>query len=209
MLRGELSELITAAPDKRDYGPRQPNGFGGLGSNLNHQRVRVLGRSGPAQQAGIARFKAERRRIYRHVWARFVDDGDYAKWHSQLAQLQPTLELALFDQLADRIRQRSYVARAGSNRGNSILVQQQPVKQCCGEPGRLAGCEIERIGLNQFSRTGLQRDGKSFQGGVLRLARGACQERRGGLRLSAKRRDAGLFSCHQQRVVRNRCGRSA
>jgi hypothetical protein len=114
------------------------------GQALQHRRVDrpialdCLGAA--AQDAGIASHEAERRRVGRHVGARFVDHADHAQRHAHPAQFDPRWAARQFRDDADRVGQRGYLRKAIDHSGNRRIRQRQPVDEggvAAGGPGAL------------------------------------------------------------------------
>ena len=116
----------------------------GAGQRFLDQRgdraIAANGLGAAAQDRGIARFKAQRRRVGGHVRTRFVDDADNAQRHAHFSDLDAAraeLELADF---ADRIGQSGDLFNAFSHRLDALLAQGEAVEQsglqpcgpCCG-----------------------------------------------------------------------------
>ena len=124
--RGVLHQLDTVRG--------QPGFFHRLAHRLSHCRVRMDGLLPAAQNDGVARLQAERRRVRRHVGARLVDDADHAERHAHALDLQAVGTDKPAHHLPDRVLLRRHLAHSLRHPGNAGRGQRQPVQHAFAHP---------------------------------------------------------------------------
>ncbi len=98
--------------DQLDRGFRQAGRFQPGAHAIGDGAVRLERLRAAAQDAGVARLDAQRRRVGGHVGARFVDDADHAERHAHLRHLDAGRPRHALRDRADRIGQRRHLLDA-------------------------------------------------------------------------------------------------
>ena len=161
----------------------------GAGQRFLDQRgdcaVAANGLGAAAQDRGIARFKAQRRRVGGHVRTRFVDDADDAQRHAHLAHLNPArAELELAD-LADRVGQGGDLFNAFGHRLDALLAQGEAVEQSGLQPGGSCRGDILGVRSKQGRAFAPDRGRQGKQSSIFNARIGAGDGTRGGTGLGA------------------------
>ena len=127
--------VCTAAAAMPDCGQR-------VLDHLRERQVAVERLAAPAQDRGVAGLEAEGGDVDGDVRPRLVDHADDADGDAPLAQPQAVREHAAIVFRADRIGQRGDAARVVGERGQPLLVQQQPVEQRLAQSLGAAGRDV-------------------------------------------------------------------
>src|SRR5438132_1188506 len=145
-----------------------------------------------AQDAGVARFQAQRRGVGGHVGTRFVDDADHAQGHAHLADLDPGRLLLQFAHVADRIGQLRDLLEALRHRFDAFLRERQAVDERRVLAGRARGLDVLDVRGEKLFRVAPHGFGGGEKRAVLGVGPGARNLARGGARPAAHLEHVGL-----------------
>ena len=111
----------------------------------HQRRVGRLRRRSAAQHHRVPGAQRERGDVDSDVRACFVDGTDDAERNAHLGQPHAVGQCALIEDPADRVGQLGDVAHGCGQRADSVLVEAEPVLQCCGQSVGAAALEILRV----------------------------------------------------------------
>ena len=139
-------------------------------AQLGPQRLVRMERLAPAaQDHGVARLEAERRRVDRHVRSRFVDHRDHAERDRHLSDAQTVGAHAVVRDPADRIGQRDHVVQALDHVRPFSVRDPEPVSHRVGH-ALLGGLgDVLRVRLHDLWASGVEPLSHAGEPGVLAL----------------------------------------
>ncbi|CDO34629.1 hypothetical protein SPHV1_170064 [Novosphingobium sp. KN65.2] len=123
----------------------QPLGHRGLNRAVGMQRLATA-----TQQHGIAGAQAQGRGVGRHVGAAFIDDSDQADRDAYAAELQAVGPLGLLDHLPDGIGQGSDLVHGIGDTCKARRIEPQAIEHRTGQALGFTGCDVERIGFQNW-----------------------------------------------------------
>ena len=168
----------------RVFGKMRERFFARVNHGLRDDLVGVQRFLAAAQNRRVAGFETQARRVRRHVRARFVNDDDDANGRGNFLQFQSVWPDAFVENFSDRIGQRRDFAQTFGHRGNSFVVELEPVEHRGGQIQFRAEFHVERVGFLDCGGIFFQRIGHREQAGIF-LRRGQLGE--------FARRGLGLF----------------
>ena len=194
----QLREVLATAVEQLHRPARQPRARDRLGHERRQGAVRASRVARSAQDDRVAALQRQRRAIDGHVRPRLVDHRDHAERRAHLPQVQPALERAVLDLLADGVRQGDDLAHPGRHRGDPLPGQGEPVAQRIRQlNGALVG-EIGGVGFEDLGGALVDQLGQPGERRVLALGARARQLMRGALRARACLGDCSRGGCHEQ-----------